>query len=326
MANVSVSVIIPHYNREDFIEETLKSVVDQTCEVREIIIVDDGSTPSSLAKLKLLASRYPKVQIIEKNNGGQATARNLGVKYATGEFISFLDSDDLWHCEKIEKQLCLLKTNNEIGLVYSNFKTFFSNADGSKVFSQHTIERVSVEDAPSRLLTENFIYGSASSVLIPKDVFNKVGLFDENLKAVEDLDLWRRISKCYKLAYVDEEHVYIRVHPNQQQADLNFMFREHMKYYWKIRGEYRYQFLNRMTIEKFMMTMVVRKVFFNQTLRKPIKLLVKILELKSLAVIPFWAYLGIAYVILKKIIHKVKSSLHWRLRYLLSLIKKKENS
>jgi len=202
-----VSVIIPTYNRADYIVETIKSVLCQTYQKFEIIIVDDGSTDNTGDLIKLIND--PRLKYIYQSNSGlPASPRNNGIKAAKGDFIAFLDSDDLWLPEKLEKQVEILVKNNDIGLVYCNAEYFGSDYKGNSTI----VKEGYTGDVFEKLIEKNFV--PALSVMCRREVFSIAGLFDESkkLRAVEDYELWMRIAKYFKLHYVNQVLCRYRLH------------------------------------------------------------------------------------------------------------------
>lgn len=197
-----ISVVIPMYNASETILSSLKSVLNQsyTGEI-EIIIVDDGSTDSSfnIVNQFIKNNKSKSISIINKTNGGVSTARNVGMKAAKGEFIAFLDSDDIWEHEKLEKQMEILLGNKEIILLGCNR----NNEDISNFFFKKfsRLTRIS-----SRLLLyKNFF--STPTVIIRKEVLMETGFFDETQRYAEEGNYWIRICKEGKCMLLNESYV-----------------------------------------------------------------------------------------------------------------------
>lgn len=217
-----VSIIIPTYNSAPYIQEAVTSVLQQTYQSIEIIIVDDGSTDGT----KQVLADYIKnggITYIPKENGGPASARNVGIRSARGEFISFLDADDIWGADKLKRQIPLFQDLN-VGLVYSDM-TFLgaktknaTHSEGTKGFFRGNVLR--------QLIMNNFI--PTSSVVVRRSVFEKIGLFDEDrrLIAVEDYDLWLKIAHEFNIDFVDEPLVNYRLHENQISKNANATYRK----------------------------------------------------------------------------------------------------
>jgi glycosyltransferase involved in cell wall biosynthesis len=164
----SVSAVIPAYNAEHFISETIQSVLAQTVEVEEIIVVDDGSSDGTGD----VAAKFPKTRVIRRPNGGQAAARNTGIDAATGEWIGFLDHDDIWHSQKTEVQLQFVTP--DAGVIHAN--RFDPINFGNLWHRQAHI--------------------TPSGALVRKQTLIEVGGFEESraVMGIEDLTLWLKIA------------------------------------------------------------------------------------------------------------------------------------
>jgi len=204
-----VSVTIPVYNAERFISETIESVISQTYTDWEIVAVDDGSKDGSLEILRAFEKRLPeKIRVFSKKNSGVALARNTGIEGSKGEYIALLDHDDLWMPGKLERQVKLLDSNKEIGLVYSDAYLFRERESRTRTaFSTLKPFRGRVFD---KLLWENFIV--VSTAVIRREAFNKVGMFDPKYRICEDYDLFLRVAGQYPLDFIDEPLVTYRIH------------------------------------------------------------------------------------------------------------------
>ena len=184
-----ISVIIPTYNRAGLIKETIESVCNQTYENLEILVIDDGSTDNTEQVTKSINDDRIKY-FRQEHRGRPAPARNKGIQRAKGQFIAFLDSDDLWVPRKLETQLGAFQRYPDILLVCSNGKIFSSHRD-KYIFNMLTNKRLSFRSS----LMQNLVLNS--SVLMRKNVAESVGSLDEDirLRAVEDYDYWLRILK-----------------------------------------------------------------------------------------------------------------------------------
>ncbi|MCK5345215.1 MAG: glycosyltransferase, partial [Candidatus Heimdallarchaeota archaeon] len=192
-----VSVIIPTYNSERFIVSAVDSVLAQTYKKIEIIVVDDGSTDQTSNKLK---PYLHKIKYIKKQNGGASSARNKGIINSCGEYIAFLDADDLWRKEKVEKQISIFAKNPDIGLVYCDSATF----DGNGVI--HPSLKKIVETPTGEVMMDMVIHNflNNSSVLVKKSCFDIVGLWNEKLINGNDYDMWLRVAAHTKFDFVDQ--------------------------------------------------------------------------------------------------------------------------
>ena len=192
---MNISVVIPSYNRKDFLKRSIDSAINQTKKPLEIIVVDDGSTDGTEAMIK---SDYDFVKFIKQKNKGVSAARNIGIKVSIGEWICFLDSDDEWKKDKLEKQINAMKSN-------PGYKFFHSNEiwikNGLRI-NQKKKHKKYGGDIFDKCLDMCRI--SPSSVMIDKTVFDEVGNFNENLVVCEDYELWLRICDKYRVFFIDE--------------------------------------------------------------------------------------------------------------------------
>jgi glycosyltransferase involved in cell wall biosynthesis len=202
-----VSVIIPAYNASAWITETISSVLEQDFNDYEIIVVNDGSTDETA---DVIASFGDKVKCIHKKNGGQASARNAGIKIAKGKYIAFLDSDDLWIKEKLKLQLELIKTS-DVKWVYSD-AIAFDNHNKKPLYKFSEISKQYNGDILKSIFKSCFI--PSPTPIIQSTVFSEVGLFNENssMRNREDWEMWIRIASIYPIALIPAPLAYYRVH------------------------------------------------------------------------------------------------------------------
>lgn len=197
-----VSVLIPAYNAERYIGETIASALAQTHRDFEVIVVDDSSTDGTAA---VLASFGNAIKVHRQVNSGAATARNTAAALATGEWLAFLDADDLWEPRKLERQLAMATT----ALCYSNRSNFGERGPVPEI--QSDVTTMHDGDVFATLLLEgNFI--TSSSVLIRRDTFADLGGFTTTLKNAEDWDLWLRVAERHDVRYCPEPLVRYRFH------------------------------------------------------------------------------------------------------------------
>ena len=186
------SIVIPLYNKELSIGNTIQSVLNQTYQDYEIIIVNDGSTDNSLHVVEQINDS--RIRIITKPNGGVSSARNRGIKESKRDWIAFLDGDDLWekyHLEEIKKMM----------QVYPNEKVYvtsFEYSNGSKLFRHpRTTNIFKIDNYFKEAIKERLIW--TSIVVVHKSCFNKTGVFNEQLNRGEDLDLWTRLARSFDI-------------------------------------------------------------------------------------------------------------------------------
>jgi len=207
-----VSVIIPSYNAEKFIRQTLDSVLAQTYRDFEIIVVDDGSKDSTA---KIAGSYGEQVRCLRKTNGGVSEARNFGFKNSGGDYVAFLDAEVLWEPTKLEKQVRLLDKNPEIGLCFAGMQRVDENLQ--------PINRVSAdyyEDYTEALLLYLCVVtGSCSSAMLRREVIEKAGGFDSKFSTAADWEYWLRLSLLTKLAPIPEYLVKYREVSGSMSSD-----------------------------------------------------------------------------------------------------------
>lgn len=203
-----VSVIIPCYNREQFVVDTIKSVLAQSWPDIELIVVDDGCTDGSRALLESFGTSLTILEHPGRVNRGQSAAINLGLQNCHGEYVAILDSDDLFAPDKIQKQVTFLIENPEIGLVYSNGYIIDEN---SNIIHGIYYKNHKEYSNPNNVLLDCYFLLPNNS-LVRKKVFEKAGGFDETLRAAQDHDMAIRVAEITKLAYLDDSLFYYRRH------------------------------------------------------------------------------------------------------------------
>ena len=189
-----VSVVIPTYNRWPMIGEAVQSVLAQTFNAFELIVVDDGSTDSTAASLNVRDSR---LKVLSQRRAGVAAARNAGVAVSRGKYIAFLDSDDLWLREKLAIQTNFMERNSTARICQTE-ETWIRNGVRVNPKSKH---RKASGDIFRRSLELCLI--SPSAVMMTKELFDSAGGFDESLPVCEDYDLWLRIAVCHSVHLID---------------------------------------------------------------------------------------------------------------------------
>ena len=209
-----VSVIIPSYNRAEFVVEAVKSAFDQTYSAVEVIVVDDGSTDDTCKRLQ---PYFNQIRYIYQLNRGAAGARNTGIEAAKGKLIAFLDADDLWLPIKLELQVKSFERNTALGLVHSN--VFYFGPNNYRGCKTKVAMSAYEGDCYGELFLRNRI--TTSSVIVRRDCLAKVGVFDETIRraSTEDYDLWIRIARYFEFAYVEEPLVRYRMHVNNAVND-----------------------------------------------------------------------------------------------------------
>ena len=204
-----VSVVIPTYNRADLVGRAIQSVLDQTYRNFEIIVIDDASTDDTQHVVESFTDKRIRFIKHHENSGGPA-ARNSGIRAARGEYVAFLDSDDEWLPNKLDKQIALFEESSpSVGVVYC--LDYGRNDDTGRVVWQMSSEEMRRGDLYSSFLS-GWCPAITSSVVVLAPVLKEAGMFDESLPSFEDYDLWLRITKSYEFDFVEEPLVVVHKH------------------------------------------------------------------------------------------------------------------
>lgn len=213
---VKVSVIIPAYNAMQFLPNTIESVLQQTFGDYEVVIVDDGSM-DEIAKW-VPQIQDSRVKFFSQVNQGPAAARNLGLTKAQGEYIAFLDADDVWEPTKLEKQVQVLDQYPDVGLVYSWVGSIDSQGNVC-----HKVLNYSFEGDVWEKLIEHNIIECGSTPMLRHSCFETVGMFDPNVKYAQDWDMWLRTALKYPFKVIPQTLVYYRNHPSNRSKNWTIM-------------------------------------------------------------------------------------------------------
>jgi glycosyltransferase involved in cell wall biosynthesis len=202
-----ISVVIPVYNGEQTIKETIESVLSQTFTDFELIISNDGSQDDTLK----VVSNIPdsRIKVFSYSNAGLSTSRNRGIFQATGEYIAFIDADDLWTPDKLAEQLKVLQNNPQAAVAYSWTDSIDESGQFFRVGGHRTVNG----NVLTRLILNDFIE-SGSNPLIRKQALIEVGGFDESLTHSEDWDMWLRLAARYHFIAVPSVQILYRVRIN----------------------------------------------------------------------------------------------------------------
>ncbi len=204
MKQTLISVIIPTFNRAHIITQSLKSVYKQSWRPIDLIVVDDGSQDDTENVVKNWINKHSdksfNIRYIKQNNSGGNVARNRGIQEAKGEFVAFLDSDDLWMQEKLEKQITVFDKEPEIGAVYCGLRDYKIDTSVRSYWEKRSF-------ATGWLLKQLLVHDvttTTSCFMIKKECFDACSSFDESLQARQDWDMWIRIALKYKIDCVPE--------------------------------------------------------------------------------------------------------------------------
>lgn len=210
-----VSVIIPTYNRGHYIEESIRSVLTQSYADIEVIVVDDGSTDDTEKIIDAIVDS--RLHYIRQENRGRSNARNHALSIAVGKYITFLDSDDVYLPNKIELQVAYLEGHPGVGMVYTS--AYCINDAGDMMAHKY-------EATVSGHIYEQIAFFIPVTITLPtvmtfREVMNHVGGFDENMHRFEDTDMWRRISKTYRIDAMPEYTCKLRTHDDNSLLNQN---------------------------------------------------------------------------------------------------------
>ena len=232
-----ISVVIPLYNKEQSIASTLQSVCEQTYTEYEVLIVNDGSTDNSVNVVKDFISHLEdrgidgRWTLVNKPNGGVCSARNRGIEEAKGEYVALLDGDDQWDKDYLTEQVKMIRDFPEAAMWGINFAEL----------NQGKLIRKLATALPDgyRGYVENYFQMKgrisdlfcSSSVLIQKEVFNKVGMFDERIKYAEDNDMWFRIIANYPVAFYDRYMVWYIYDAENRATNKKRLLKDWLPYF-----------------------------------------------------------------------------------------------
>jgi glycosyltransferase involved in cell wall biosynthesis len=212
-----VSVIIPTYNREKYLNKAIESVSNQTYNNIEILVIDDGSETNYAESI---CNKYFNCTYFYKKNGGLSSARNYGISKVKGDYIAFLDDDDFWREDKLEKQVEILNNYEDIDLVHSS----------AIVVDENGLETGDIIGALQNKIHKRsgYVFWNALGVwvvksptpLIRKKVFKSDMMFDETIKVGEDLDFYQRLFYRHNVVYIDEPLAFYREYKNEKRLSL----------------------------------------------------------------------------------------------------------
>jgi len=212
-----VSIIVPTYNRLDYLKLTLQSMLGQTYQNIEIIVVDDGSEGDDNERY---CEQFPEIRYIKiENFGGPARPRNIGIDAANGDFIAFTDDDDIWLPKKLENQVAILNKQTEYGLVHGPCIVIDeAGEETGEIIGRPGTPEVKHGDVKMRMMGNWTLM--MPTPLLRRELVQEVGYFSEEIPpALEDVEFWVRCSFHTKLYYLDEPQVQYRKHSNNISAD-----------------------------------------------------------------------------------------------------------
>lgn len=228
MSESTVSIVVPAYNSEKYIKDTLLSILDQSFQDIEIIVVDDASTDDTAKVVNAFNSNKIIYIRLPENHGGPSKPRNVGINNANGKYIAFFDSDDLMLPRSIESAVSMLELFPSVGMIFTDAQKF-DNKTGDdyeerflKYYDHFNSIKTNIFDSSfyiidkkqafNCLFYENFIL--TCGVTVRREIFEKVGFFDESLTNADDWDMWFRVSQFYNLGYLDRVSFKYRIRGN----------------------------------------------------------------------------------------------------------------
>lgn len=217
--NNLVSVIIPAYKAAKYIEETVLSVLNQTHSKLELIIVDDGSPDNQSEVIEKLLTTDHRIQYIKQANGGVSSARNHGFKRSKGNYIAFLDADDVWLPNNLEAKLKKFAEDTELGLVHSDLEII----DGDSQLTGTTKSGKAGYILDDLLAWNGTCIPTPSSILVKREVVEKVGGFDLELSNAADQEFFFRVANKYKIGRVEQITWRYRVHDHNMHSNITVM-------------------------------------------------------------------------------------------------------
>lgn len=220
--NPLISVIIPTYNRQFFLKTAIQSVLNQTFEKFELLIIDDGSKDTTCEIVKSFKDK--RIKYIYQKNQGPSSARNSGIKLAHTNFISFLDSDDTWKKEKLEIQYEAMLENPQYLLSHTE-EIWYKNGKILNPKKIHQKQHGTVFEQSLRLCAI-----SMSTVMVRKELFDTIGLFDENLLVCEDYDMWLRVTTKFPVLLI-KKVLTVKQGGHKDQASRKFFGMDKFRIY-----------------------------------------------------------------------------------------------
>lgn len=217
-----ISVIIPAYNAERTLKQTIESVLKQTFSDWELIVINDGSQDATLEIVSHISDA--RVKVFSYSNAGVSASRNRGIAKATGELIAFLDADDLWTPDKLETGFQALQANPQAAVAYS----WTDYIDESGQFFRAGNHVTETGNVYAKLLLGNFLE-NGSNALVRKQALTEVGGFDESLSGPEDWEIYLRLAERYEFVIVPSPQVLYRLSPHAASSNIEKMEKENLK-------------------------------------------------------------------------------------------------
>ncbi|MBI2552397.1 glycosyltransferase [Candidatus Uhrbacteria bacterium] len=214
MASPKISVVCPTWNSAAFVKETIRTVLEQSVSPFELIISDDGSSDQTLEVVRQATEQAPfPVQILQNTHAGPGAARNAGIRAARGEWIAFLDSDDLWHLEKIARVCVAIRAHHGVNFFCHNVYHFLNGKQVLKDLASRYRRDIPL---PKQLFTNYFI--GTSAVVCKRDILLSYNGFDETFPSAQDYEMWLRMSPLLNIVMIPEALVWYIDRPESISA------------------------------------------------------------------------------------------------------------
>ena len=225
-----ISVIIPIYNAEKYIQQTIQSVLSQTYNNFELIIVDDGSTDATPALIQEISAHNSKIKLITQKNTGVSVARNTGFTASKGNYIAFLDADDIWLPNFLEITLSKFTADSTLGLVHCDNQVIDANSKLTTTINRgldnYTIDSLLFAEAGTYIFSIN-------AVLLKRNVIETVGGFDIELSNGADHEFFYRVANCFKIGRVPKVGLLYRIHDNNMHFNIQLLEKDTLLAYKK---------------------------------------------------------------------------------------------
>lgn len=227
-----VSIVIPVYNGSNYLAEAVESALNQTYEHCEIIVINDGSEDDGATE-GIAKSYGNKIRYYEKENGGVASALNLGIREMKGEYFSWLSHDDIYYPGKVKKEVeAILASGDVTTLVQAEYEFYHM---GSKTYTPTDFHKYyDVEEITNSVFSVMQLQFHACSALVHRSHFERVGMFDESLRAIQDIDMWFRIFRGQKSLFLPEVLHIVREHEEAGSSTMNGFNEEQGRIYLKL--------------------------------------------------------------------------------------------
>lgn len=218
----NISIIVPAYNYANYLPETLDSVINQSEQDWECLVVDDGSTDNTKEVAMQYANKDPRIKYLYKNNGGLSSARNHGLKLATGKYVCFLDADDLLESDYLKTSSEYLDNLNKEAVVFEKFIKFFDSGENDYPWYKDYNYTIGIQNNFLKKIVDKNMFPCNAPMLNLSIIKNNNFLFDESLTSYEDWDFWLIVSEKYPFYFVEKDNTAARIRFHSNSMSTNF--------------------------------------------------------------------------------------------------------